>query len=304
MTELAKLNSAVSTVFAPTERQADLMEWVETAKAVQQIAVGLVRTSFVPAGFKNKPEEATAAILAGHEVGLDPIASLRAFDVIQGSAAPRAMTLRAILQARGHDVWVEEESPTRVVAYGQRAGSGKVHQSVWDLDRAKRMDLMGKDNWKKQPQAMLVARATAEVCRKTASDAIMGMPYSAEEMSDQTPPVKAVATRVRPRTIREAVQPAEEEPERIVEDVADPEKDRRRLFAILSELGVTDRDERLAVYSAIVEFAVDSTKGLTNHEVQRISDILAQLSGLPDEQRVEEVGGLIIEGKKIRAGES
>lgn len=304
MTELARQTSTNGVVFAPTERQADLMEWVETAKAVQQIAVGLVRTSFVPAGFKNKPEEATAAILAGHEVGLDPIASLRAFDVIQGSAAPRAMTLRAILQARGHDVWVEEESPTRVVAYGQRAGSDKVHQSVWDLDRAKRMDLMGKDNWKKQPQAMLVARATAEVCRKTASDAIMGMPYSAEEMSDQAPPVKAIATRVRPRTIREAIQAPEDEPERTVEHVADPEKDRRRLFAILGELGVTDRDERLAVYSAIVGRAVGSTKELADSEVQGLADSLDGITRYGAEVRVEEVGGLIIEGKKIRAGES
>jgi hypothetical protein len=31
------------------------------------------------------------------------------------------------------------------------------------------------------PQAMLAARATSEVCRLVAADAILGMPYSSEE---------------------------------------------------------------------------------------------------------------------------
>jgi len=195
-----------------TDKQASLMQWVETARAVQQIAVGLVRTSFVPAAFKNKPDEATAAILAGHEVGLDPIASLHAFDIINGTAAPRAVTLRAILQSLGHDIWIEEQTDTRAVVKGQRKGSARVHTSEWDLKRATGLKLTGKDNWKSQPKAMLIARATAECCRMTASDAVMGMPYSAEELLDATPkPIRATATRA-PRTIREAAsaEPAAE----------------------------------------------------------------------------------------------
>jgi hypothetical protein len=208
MTEIATRDSnGALPVFHPTVRQQSLLEWVETAKAVRQIAEGLALSSFVPAAFKGKPHEATAAILAGHEVGLDPIASLRAFDIIQGSAAPRAMTLRAIVQSKGHDIWPEEESDTRVVMCGQRKGSDKVQRSVWDIDRAKKLKLTSKDNWQQQPKAMLIARATAEVCRLTASDAIMGMPYSAEEMRDEAPrPIKATATRTPPKTIREAVE--------------------------------------------------------------------------------------------------
>ena len=39
-------------------------------------------------------------------------------------------------------------------------------------------------NWKKQPGAMLVARATSEACRLVAADAILGIGYSSEEIAD------------------------------------------------------------------------------------------------------------------------
>jgi hypothetical protein len=44
--------------------------------------------------------------------------------------------------------------------------------------------LTTKSNWKSQPQAMLVARATSEIARLIASDAILGIAYSIEEIAD------------------------------------------------------------------------------------------------------------------------
>lgn len=169
---------------APNTAVAALMDWAQSASAAHEIATHLVRTSFVPEGFRNKPDEATAAILAGVEVGLQPMAALRSFDVIQGTAAPRANTLRAIVQSQGHDVWLVESTETRAIVAGQRRGSTQEQRSVWTIDRAKRLGLTGKKNWQAQPQAMLVARATSELCRLIASDAILGLPYSIEELVD------------------------------------------------------------------------------------------------------------------------
>jgi hypothetical protein len=176
---------------------ASLVEWAEAARAAHQIAVSLVKTSFVPAQFRDKPEEATAAILAGGEVGLSPMASLRSFDIIQGVAAPRALTLRAVVQAHGHEVWEEKESATEAKVCGRRAGSTTVQSSTWTLDRASRLGLTGRDQWKKQPQAMLVARATSEVCRRVAADAILGIPYSSEELADAEGDTPAPRKRVK-----------------------------------------------------------------------------------------------------------
>ena len=162
-----------------------LAEWAQSASAAHSIAQSLVQTSFVPEAFRGKAHEATAAILAGAEVGLSPMAALRSFDVIQGVAAPRANTLRAVVQAQGHEVWVVESTDTRAVVEGRRRNSSRTQRSVWTIDRAKKLGLTSKKNWQSQPQAMLVARATAEVCRLVASDAILGLSsYAVEELTD------------------------------------------------------------------------------------------------------------------------
>lgn len=172
----------------PTSQVVALAEWAQAAQAAYQVAESLVETSFVPEAFRRKPYEATAAILAGSEVGLSPMAALRAFDVIQGTAAPRAMTLRAIVQSCGHEVWIEEATDNRAIVCGRRNGSTREQKSVWTIDRARGLGLTSKHNWKNQPKAMLIARATAEVCRLIASDAILGLPYSVEEIDDGAMP--------------------------------------------------------------------------------------------------------------------
>lgn len=176
-----------------------LADWAESAQAAHAIAVSLVRTSFVPEAFRGKPDEATAAILAGVEVGLSPMAALRSFDLINGTAAPRAITLRAIVQAQGHELWVESSSDTKAVVAGRRRGSDEIQRSTWTIERARGLNLASKSNWKSQPAAMLVARATAECARLIAADAILGLAYVVEELDDPTP-TSSNGTKVRRST--------------------------------------------------------------------------------------------------------
>ncbi|MEU4772940.1 hypothetical protein [Micromonospora sp. NPDC023644] len=164
---------------------AQLVQWAQAAHAAHSLAEGICNTAVAPQAYRGKPAEAAAAILAGAEVGLSPIASLRAFDNIQGTPAPKAITLRAIAQGLGHEVKVQESSPERAVVVGRRKDDSEWQTSTWTIERAQQMGLTSKSQWKQQPAAMLVARATAEVCRWIASDAIMGMPYTAEEIRDQ-----------------------------------------------------------------------------------------------------------------------
>lgn len=165
---------------------ARLEAWAHQAVAVRQMADVIANTSMCPQAYRGKPDEATAAILAGAEVGLSPMASLRAFDSIQGTPAPKAITLRAVVQGLGHTVEIVRSSPDEAVVRGRRRGETEWQTSTWNIDRAQTMGLTGKAQWKQQPAAMLVARATSEVCRWIAADAIMGMPYAAEEITDHT----------------------------------------------------------------------------------------------------------------------
>lgn len=163
-----------------------LVSWAQEADAAYVLAERMVGTAFCPAQFKGKPAEAAAAVLAGAEVGLSPLAALRSFDIIQGVAAPRALTLRAIAQAHGAQFQTTEETERKVVMRARRAG-GEWETVTWTIERAMKLGLTGKDNWKKQPQAMLVARATAELARRVAADAILGLGYAVEEVDDDSP---------------------------------------------------------------------------------------------------------------------
>lgn len=305
---------------APPSPVVQLAEWARSADAAYQVATHLVQTSFVPEPFRNKPHEATAAILAGSEVGLSPMAALRAFDVIQGVAAPRANTLRAIVQSRGHQIWVKESTATRAAVGGRRAGTGRDQESIWTMDRARQMGLTNKHNWKAQPQAMLVARATSEVCRLIAADAILGLSsYSIEELVDDAEPAEVDTAPTRPaRTAQRKARGKAAEPvpppaanvdrdereawgddptgpaggpplpgedgyddESAVEGVTKPQL--TKLHTLFTRHGVEDRDDGLTFLSRVVRRQLTSSKELTKDEASRAIDRLerAAVNGQP-----------------------
>lgn len=171
---------------APTEGTTALMQWAQEADLAYQMAQKLAATSFVPQSLRGKPGDITAAILAGSELGLKPMATLKSIDIIQGTPALRAHAMRAIVQKQGHEIELVESTDTRCVMRGRRKGSENWQTIEWTIERAQRMGLLGKDQWKKNPKGMLIARATGELCRLIASDALHGMPYAAEELEGIT----------------------------------------------------------------------------------------------------------------------
>jgi hypothetical protein len=202
----------------------ELQQWGRDAELVASVAVKLVQTSFVPQSYSGKPAEATAAILTGQEIGLKPMAALRSIDIIQGVPAMRAIALRALVQSNGHEIWVAESTRTRAVVKGRRKGSDIVETSTWDTDRAREMSLLGKANWKSQPIAMLLARATSECARLIAADVLLGVPYSIEELQDQdAEPTDAPRKAPASRTAKRQPLPAREEPKAEAAAVADAE---------------------------------------------------------------------------------
>jgi hypothetical protein len=211
------------------DNPSDLVEWARSAHEAHAIAQQLCETAFVPKSMFRRPGEVTGAILAGRELGLSPMSALAAIDIIDGTPALRAHALRGLVQAHGHEVWVEESTETRAIVCGKRTGSNRIEKSTWTLDRAKKANLAGKKNWLTHPTAMLIARATSEVCRLIAADVLLGMPYSAEEIGDggldqvptaDTPnPPKAT----RGRTAQRALPPPPPPPTDVDFDAPPPE---------------------------------------------------------------------------------
>lgn len=182
---------------APAEPMtSELLLWAQEARQAAGIATSLAKTSFVPASMRGKPEDITAAILAGQELGLRPMATLRSMDVIQGTPALRAHAMRGLVQAKGHEVELLDSSPEHCHMRGRRKGSAAWQEVTWTIERAAQLQLTGKSEWKKQPQTMLIARATGEICRLIAADVLHAMPYASEELRDDPAEFTSLAPRV------------------------------------------------------------------------------------------------------------
>jgi hypothetical protein len=226
----------------------------------------------------------TAVWLAGAEIGLGQMASLRAFTIIRGQVAMYALAARALLLNHHHEIVVVETTSIRAIVRGRRAGEEEWQEARWDIERAKTARLLpGSENsaWRTQTQAMLVARATAEACRWVAADAMLGIPAMAEELEapdGQDPAaIQAASADTMPRGITAApaaVEPPKPErkrrstgpraalpkapPNPAPEPVpAEPAPSRSKitkaqltkLHVGLKALGITDRDEALGMLS-------------------------------------------------------
>jgi len=315
-----------------------LRGWALEAEAAAGIAKALAPTAFVPEHLRvyENPQERNpalrvldydatvqqiaAVLLAGQELEFPPMASLRAFVIIRGTVALYAIAARALLQRHGHDIVVIESTSTRAIVRGQRAGTDQPQQSVWDLDRAKTAGLYPghpDGNWRKQTKAMLVARATAEVARWIASDAMLALPLVAEEVQDAPYEITEAApddaspngqeaapkTAKRKTAVRAALpapaSPAAEPPPPPVvpvpEEPAPPgpkatKPQIAKLHAGLSDIQITGREEGLALVSAWAGRKVASTANLTRDEMgvvlERLDNLRALRAAEPDEPAV------------------
>lgn len=197
MTDIARRDS---TDIVPTPTLTSIEAWAIAASRAHGVATSLADTMFIPQSLRGKPADITAAILTGAEMGLQPMAALRSLDVIQGTPAFRANTLRGLVQAHGHDIWVESTTDTKAVVKGRRFNSDNVETATWTIERAQRLGLTSKPNWKSQPGTMLVARATTDIARRIAADVILALPYSSEELDDgEAAPAETVKRKRAPR---------------------------------------------------------------------------------------------------------
>ncbi len=149
-----------------------------------KIASKVAHTDFVPKAMRGSPESVLACILTGHEVGISPMAALSKIHVVDGRPAMAAELMRALVLERGHEIWIEEASTTRVIVKGQRRGSERISTVTWTKDDAERAKLWGKHNWRAYPRAMLLARATTELCRMLFPDVLAGISHTVEELAD------------------------------------------------------------------------------------------------------------------------
>ncbi|CPR33992.1 Uncharacterised protein [Mycobacteroides abscessus] len=261
---------------------------VEAMHNAKVLGDALADTELVPETYRGKPGNAGAAILFGAELGLNPIQSLQQIFVVKGKPAIYARTAVALLKGHGIVVQTLETSDTSVTVTATDPRTGQVETSTWDIGRATTAKYTSNALYTTDPQAMLYAKAAMEVCRKIAPDILLGIPYSREELELEQQPVRVRSDRadrgltglraavIDTETESAPVEPtpgAPEAPE--VQMITQPQS--RKLYALLRERGLEDKDAALAWISSALNRAdrpVASTKDLTKAESITLIDIL------------------------------
>lgn len=153
------------------------------AEVSWRTAQRIANTPFVPGAFRGKPESVFAAVLFGEEMGLGPMQSLTQIHVIEGKPSISPELMRALVFKAGHRIDIKVASETKAVLYGKRSDSGSEATVEWTMNDAQRAGLAGRGAWKTYPRAMLMARATSELCRMLFPDVVAGLSYTPEEVA-------------------------------------------------------------------------------------------------------------------------
>jgi hypothetical protein len=282
---IATIEPGTELALAPEPGQ-NLITWARALGSAHQIASALCTTSFVPRHFAGKPDEAAAALMLGDELGLAPVSALRSIFVIGGTPGMYAKTMVALVQSRGHEVWTEAESATKVTVCGRRAGSDKVERSEWTIDRARRAGYTNNKKYESTPEDMLYARAAATVCRRIAADVLTGIPYTVEELEleNENKPTRTVRRKQEKPTPPEpaldgAPRPADQEPAPATPEPAldtnEPlllntsSKLAKAMYAALRDADVSE-DERLPWISSVIGREVTSSKEMFEDDARLV----------------------------------
>jgi hypothetical protein len=169
------------------------LKWYEPEdrESAWAIAQKIAKSSIAPKHLR-QPEDAFVAMAMGAELGLSPMASMRAIYVVHGMPSMSADSMVGLVRARG-DVtqWdYEQLTEDRVVLTAARGG-GKALTLEWTTEMAKRAGLLQKGGtWANYRRTMLKHRVDTEMCRALWPDIVHGYyePDEARSIAAQAEP--------------------------------------------------------------------------------------------------------------------
>lgn len=154
-----------------------------TFDQVKEMAKSAADSNFFP-GVKT-PQQALVLMALAQAEGIPPIQAMMRYDVIQGRPAKRSQAMLAdFLSSGGRVEWLQHSDQCCEAKFSHPQG-GEITVR-WDLEKAKKADLLGKDNWKKHPESMLHARCVSNGVRFVYPAATGGL-YDPAEVQDFEP---------------------------------------------------------------------------------------------------------------------
>lgn len=155
-----------------------LVEAIELARMIS-------KSGLVPDKLRGKPEDTLIVMMTGRELGLMPMQSLREINVIQGKGVASADLLAGLVLASPvcELFRVVESNDDSAMVEAKRVGWPDAKTIGYTTDDAEKAGLLGKDNWRKNKSAMLIARAKTRAARTWFPDVVGGF-YSPDEADE------------------------------------------------------------------------------------------------------------------------
>lgn len=129
--------------------------------------------------------QAITKVMAGQELGIPPMQSMRGIHVVDGNPQLSAGLVAALIKRSGrYDYRIVEASDSAVVLEWTQDGN-IVGQSDFTLAEAKTAGLAAKANWKTYTEDMLFARALTRGARRYCPDVFGGAVYAPGEAAPE-----------------------------------------------------------------------------------------------------------------------
>lgn len=129
---------------------------------------------------------AAVKIMAGRELGLGALASVRGIDFFEGQISLRAHLIAALIKKTGQYNYrlVENTDKVATIKFFEKSLDGKKWEELgpasFTIQEAEKAGLVSKSNWKKYPQDMLYNRAMSRGARMYCPDVSLGAVYETD----------------------------------------------------------------------------------------------------------------------------
>lgn len=135
----------------------------------------------VPKSYRQNPGAVLLALEWAAARDVDALSAIQTVSFVSGRPVIDSTMQRALAKRAGYRVVVKAAS-TDAATVEVHEGGELLGSVTYTLDEAKAAGLLGKDNWRHHPKAMLVARATTQAMRWFAPEVMVGI-----EVADPDP---------------------------------------------------------------------------------------------------------------------
>lgn len=173
----------------------------KSIEEAERLSKTLSTSQLLPEGLRGKPGDVLATVLAGAELGLAPMQSIRGIQIIKGKPTLAADTMGALVKRR-RDVCeflvLVESTATKATYSAKRVGDPKETVLSFTIEDAKMAGLVSQGGmYTKYPAQMLRARCLSGICRAVFPDLVLGL-YDPEELQSEPEPKAAPKLHVAP----------------------------------------------------------------------------------------------------------